>query len=953
MIGLYSLPLEIWLTLSRSLLPCDFWALLACGNRALNSRLRLHHLVTHLQLDDTNTRSLKAFLAHGSLDKVSDLSFHLSSFSAAQEVLAHAGLRGRFTHLRSLEFDRMPCWLDMLASSVHPWNQGSEGEDPIDIASLMPSLERFYLYAQENTIDGQSIYSKHEIPALMLPETTQSLELYNAGISSDLQIPPHITKLHIPQCRILSKETVAHLPKTITSLEAAFGSDYSNRLRSVTPKDPRAFQTVEYQVEPWLTRSIVRELLNCHDFSCPSDIPSGQAEALSKLHAHRFDGWGCARLLPNLTHLGISETSWYDDIVLDVLMLPDTLKSLSLSGFVSFPPSPIHTESWPPTITSLALPANKVPLLVVDLPSSLLKLTTPSYTFESPSTLSITSATDAKVPAIDAFRWVIESTTPTSNHWKRFFHDGLHTIKMNASDPILTLLEIGLLPRTLTHLEWMSLRYEDEHFQSASAKYSNILRHPNLDMNLMLPTPSENEYQNPTSQPAGTNAANSSLPPLWPPNLTTFLAGGSDLVTDSSPSDFLHFLPTTLTHYRLRSVEFDRRLSASLAHLASQGKVSLKQVSRNIIASEALRLWQVSERRYFEPWVSYGGPHLAYFFPYAEEVELYGLNPHAKHFLGFQKLHTITCSRKCHIHNARHLWQYLPPTLTYMQMIIDATVDLTEEFILNIPSNIVTLKISHLPFTLVSVAAMFPTGKYGDELNESTLKAACDDVLVSLEGKVEIGEMAINISKTPTDTLQMLPSNIVSIYLSTDTENDHFYSILPSKLTRLRLTRAIKFRDDIVHLLPGSLLHLQVDQNLSITNEGIKKMPPLTTLILHSNSRLTSDCIPFLPSTLTCLDLHAVLFTDTFIDRLPTGLTDLDISWSPISQDALKLLPRGLTSLDIENNELLQNGNPTPLPRTLKHLRAPSEMLKHISADDFPDLELSGDTSFVMQSVFD
>ena len=822
----------------------------------------------------------------------------------------------------------MPCELDMLAPGSQ-WASECFSEDgSLNLALLMPFLEHFLISAA--TGSGPGLFTALTLK-ITFPDSLRSLEAYDVPELKLDVLPPHLTKLHAPASSYFDHDFILSLPQTITSLELRI-VEFDESWRFY--QSETIFRNcIEHEVSDWLSRRQIRDILASNDPDWSSILPPDVNESIStrlkELHARRFDGIGLAHRLPNLTHLGLYHRNWAGECSLDPLRLPDTIKSLRFEGSFGYPPEPIGRDSWPSSLTTLFFSAAQH-LIPSDLPPHVTCIGNATECVSSPPydpngyQSYERSPNDGNIT--DAIRcW---GNTVSRRSFDFSYTDGLHTILI-MSGPFrraLTLEQISTLPRTLTRLEYPFIQDEFSQISKLGERFPSLpLRIRGTPSSLASIKPKEGEES------------------FWPPNLTSLKA---QILSDF----FLSLLPSSLTEYHFGEIVFDSELAYSIAQEMSD---HLKVVSNDTLLASSRALWQVSTRRFFKPQLLYNGDCLPHLYPFTQSIDLSFMSSvSAAQFHGFKVLHTITCELEhCDISNARFLWQYLPPTLTHLHL-NSKKLDFTEEFLLEMPSNIKKLKLPQLPRTLMSAAIMFPTGKYGTELNESTLEEAYNGFIASFDGRVEIGDVVTDILLTPTDTLEGLPSNILSINLPSDTGNIHFYHILPPSLTKLQLNRAI-LGDDQVQLLPASLVYLQIDEGLSISTEGMKHIPQLTTLKLRSNSRLTSGSIPFLPSTLTCLDLHSVPFTDTFIDRLPTGITDLDISWSSISQDALKLLPRGLTSLDIEYGERLETADPSGLPPSLTSLRAPVGLAERITSELLPNLVKVEAPSEVLTDLFD
>ena len=927
----------------------DLWALVACGDLLLASRLRNYPILERLQLEPSNVGRFSSFVAHGRLDKIHSLRLSEILPSTALTALSSPQLLARLPYLRSFTIQNIMS-PHVLFAPTEKWTKGAGTHQDFDLSVVMPSLESFSFSIDEFDHTQQKM-------RLSFPPTLHSIQLtgHYGIIAAELVYPPHLTILNLDRARILSRETISRLPKTITSIEAAFAQDNEWSHNGVFT------DILEGKVFPHVPAHTLRELLDCNDpdwsFYASHERYIDHLEDLKALHAARFCGWGCVRLLPNLAHLRI--VNYYVDgrPWCQPLFLPSTLTSLGL-GLAAFNAPPLLCSvAWPPRLTKLFSSSRYVDY--EQLPLSLTEVSSPNYHFISPpmevlafdpsltltpisntehsskpSTLSARTAAPHNLPsdmmtvamANMLLVWDREAPVPP-------FLEGLHTLKYHSFDKATTISHISCFPRSLTFLQVGFLHFTASDLLPLKRDYSCPQHFPNALLGeLMLASP-EFGYQSSEETSMNSTAAISSsgltaLPPLWPPNLQTFKALHSNML----PPQIIPCLPPTLTHYSIDEIAFDYRSVDLVAKILPH---MLQMVSKSILAEAMRVLWEVSEHRFFDPRFWFGDDCFEPLFPITTTLDLDHTSIcRIERFSGFQKLHTIIFGQT-KIDEPDHLFQYLPPTVTCIDM-SRTKAEVSEYLLITMPPNVTRLEVKEIPITLACVHSTFPSGAFGSELNLSTLEAAGESFFKSFGDRIKVSFHFVDMNLTPFHWVQRLPSIITSIDLNSDTSDERFYSILPDSLTSLRIAKPTKLTDAVVPLFPASLLYFDATGDMALSYAGIKALPSLISLKLPSNSRLTYEIIPILPRTLEVLHINSARITNTHIEHLPPHMTDLQIAWADIEPEALALLPRGLLSLNIQHAEFLAEADPSPLPPTLTRLLAPPGMMERVSAENFP-----------------
>lgn len=936
---------------------CDLWSLVACGNPTIAFRLRNGALIECLELNSSTKAKFDSLVKHGRLDKISRLWISSVDVSTARDALATPQLLARIPFLRSFKVEHISLVTELFHQEA-PWTKGAFNTGRLDLSAVMPSLEDLSL-----SMNPSEAYLWKSI--LSLPSMLRSIEIAGFNVLPYISsFPPHLTKLHLPHSSILSPSVVQRLPKTITSLEGCFADDYENRGGFGDYGQP-----IELRVADYLSRRQLRLILDEVDPDWSSHVPTptpdiGDLDELKQVHLQRFNGWGCGRYLPRLTHFGVYHHGDDNPPVCDVLLLPSTLKSLvtdlgaSYHAF-SFMISP---ASWPPHMTSLvtknvSFARHAMPEGLTDISMRFCHLgSSASPPPPSPPIAGDSQEDLVSVPFIPETTALNTAERLGAASFDRLapelFLEGLHTLKVSLFRNKISFSDISRLPRSLTHLEVSDLEFDATEFKQLLQSFSCPPRFPSSQIAEYFSK--TNLFEGFLAERAKENASSSNLPPFWPPGLVTFITqpkAGSSL-----SSSFLACLPPSLTEYNVGTINFNYDVVALISAVASH---KLRKVSRESIIKDILDLWEVTERRFFEPSFEFSAASLSTLYPLTEELNLEGMISverlvnlnidgvsacPVEHLVGFQKLRALTIGHKTTLVGSEQLFEFLPPTVTSVDF-TGAKAYISDHLLVTMPPNIEKLAVGVMARTLACVPFTFSSGLQGSELSESTLESSIDDLVRSLGDRVQIATLVTDLSLTPYSSLPRLPSVITNIDLPNDSGKEQFYSILPESLTHLRLVKPTQLSDKVVPLFPTSLKHLEVVEDLALTNACISCLPNLETLKLPANSRLTSGAIASLPRSLTVLHLNSALITDTHVELLPALITDLNLSWSEISERSLPLLPRGLISLDVESAERLSNADPSPLPPTITRLIAPDGMLDRANTDNFPLLVKEASTS--------
>ena len=906
------LPLEIWHVLSPLLTLTDFWSLVACGNRLMTQRLLSHSLITVIDLNDCNRSLVWKFLSLNRVDKL----VHLlsSSYTTAQPHVA-----ARLPFLKSWHWicgtER---FLQLPVISEHVQLDPSDPNVSVfDLAACCPSLETFNF---ELTCDAMMLRREHHF---ILPESLTTLGIAEPGHQGFkphlVNIPSQLTSLSLGDIFQVNESFIEILPKSITSLNAYFcGDEHWKRCRNFDEIEP----PVELVIAPWVNESRLSELIHGENPPHWSDILPVQhhsfIDALEKLWKNRFKGWGSLRLLPRLRHLSAHKSSAFNGMkTLDTILLPSSLTSLEIGEFFCIE----RISQWPLNIKHLKLHENRDYLY--NIPSHLA-----SYS-DQRLAMAVENNSCASRPCL----W------PSIRHSMPEISEMPHNLTYLAlySSNVLQLSVIGLLPRSLTHLDLVIFPCSNQDVLDLACDYSGVVLRKS-------DSPIPKSCQCASGDDAQRKACLATpKPSFWPPSLTRLaLSHGCTLLLD--------VLPKSLTSYTIRTVFVENDL---LERLAIECPHYLRSISFQELNKATERYYDSREDRKINARMRIS-TNLS--FPiigaYAETIDLYTFDRfHASQFSKFTKLHTLSSPHAAKIFEAWLIFHFLPTTIRYVDINCNAN-EMIDYVLLTVPNDLISLKIQHLTITLSTVGTTFASGDCGSELNETTLEASVMDLLDSFGHKVKIEEKSIYLALTPISSLS-LPNTITSIDLPSDIGNLEFYSMLPSSLTNLRIIKPLKVDNKIFWNLPASLLHLTLEEDQSLTDPCTEKLPPnLKTFKLPLNAKLTNKAIKTLPKTIETLNLHSSLqIDDGALPHLPITLTDLDISWANISPAGLKLLPRGLRSLDIEFAEPLdETCDASHLPSSLTKLRAPLVLLSKCNSSLLPQLNLLEEPPIVIQT---
>jgi hypothetical protein len=143
---------------------------------------------------------------------------------------------------------------------------------------------------------------------------------------------------------------------------------------------------------------------------------------------------------------------------------------------------------------------------------------------------------------------------------------------------------------------------------------------------------------------------------------------------------------------------------------------------------------------------------------------------------------------------------------------------------------------------------------------------------------------------------------------------DSFTSWLPDSLTTFRCDGAQLLTNQFFAQLPRKLLELVLDIPdktclVPFSSEGFKVLPPhLTTLQTVMDPSSDDSFVPFLPRSLTSLDISRMTkFNDDSVQHLPRGLKHFHMRHllSGMSDACIPSLPRELETLELEHERNL------------------------------------------------
>jgi hypothetical protein len=709
----------------------------------------------------------------------------------------------------------------------------------------------------------------------------------------------NLTKLSMPNKRLVDPKTLGSLPTTLTELHTACDMAYHWSEAYVL-----TFRSKYDHVS-------ISDWYDIFDSEQPPPGPNWDPEQEfadappASQWNHRHKGLGALRRLPMLTTLEIHTRS---PIQGELIRLPKQLKSFSIhQTTLSLYPSPLLHGLYPQGLTYL---------------NESIKCTTtlPNHTYAS------------KLP----------------RHLK---HLRLRQLNLGV-DEVFTASFFEDLPATLTSLE-----FGGNHVSAQLLQFlpSRLLR---LDLSFGCYEPAQirsmprnltylavkiqwkpGEEHWDEREGRSFQLAPGQVCSIWPPSLTHLKLSSPEKYPTNS--DVLDHLPKTIQTLHISELIFSGDHLSRLSHIDPR---HVSKISYKDLLPPTLDYYNITSHHDVDKVIfKLSGKHLPSLYPHTTMIDdsLFERLEDSS-FQAFEKLESLEL-RGAHQYSIA-LLTLLPASVTHIWSEKLSTLD--DRIFTILPSSVKSITIPRLRITLSTLGKFCPPSM--TVLNVETLQENYRNVLALYDDQINVLDaqsFELAIEQTDPELLKF-PETISTISLPCGFPSPKFWTLLPQNLTHLslRITANTYFDQDSAKSLPKSITHLELFNENIMTLEDILALTHLKALSLPGNSRLNNEDIGLLQRNLEILNLNS---NDTLNNQcvalLPRNLVELHIASAKITAQCFSDLPRTLTLLDLSGNESLSWASPEGLPTSIKILNADAKFVA--KCRDYGLTELSGGSS--------